>query len=178
MKRDEAIALIDERIAAWVAEGKTCATVAERNERSRFLANQEASAIRIELAARAAEAPIPAYVAITLSPTSRKSAIKTAALYELGENGYRIQVGGGFELTKNGSASRQTIPTAGFEKMSREDPEFKALLESGEFVIEPMTEAEARPIEELVRRFRQAADSTRQLSSQPHPGSNSLRFRG
>jgi len=178
MNRAEILAMIDERIDAAITEGKTCSTIAERNERSRFLANQEASAIRIELAARAAEAPIPAYVAITLSPTSRKSAIRTAALYELGENGYRIQVGGGFELTKNGSASRQTIPTAGFEKMSREDPEFKALLESGDLVIEPMTEAEARPIEELVRRFRQAADSTRQLSSQPHPGSNSLRFRG
>ncbi len=168
MKRDEVIALIDERIAAWVAEGKTCSTVAQKIEHARFLAAQEANAIASELAERASEAPIPPYTAITVSPTSKRSRIKTAALYEIGPNGYRLQVGGGFEIAKDGHASRIELPTAEVSAWrAGADPEFAALVKSGELVLTPMSEAEARPIELLARRFRKAGAVTAMTNAGP-----------
>ena len=168
MKRDEAIALIDERIAAWVAEGKTCATVAERNERSRFLANQEASAIRIELERRAHEPAIPAYVRIAMAPTSMRTSVTTSTIYRINSDGYQLAVGGGFFCEKNGSGRFVEMPAAEVSRWrAGGDPEFAALVDSGDLILTPMSEDEARPVEEHARRFRKAGAATAATNTGP-----------
>ena len=126
----------------------------------------------IELAARAA--PIPPYTAIAMSPTSKRTMIKTAPIYEHRSDGFRRVVGGGLEIARG---MRLEIPTATADEWRRDDPEFAAAVESGELELTVMTEAEARPIEEHNRRFVQAGETTRQIMAQPS-GMGSRTFRG
>ena len=168
MNRAEMIALIDERIAVAVSAGKTCSTMAERIERTGFMDRQALADAQRELERRAHEPPIPAYVRIRMSPTSMHTSVETSTIYQVGLDGYRLAVGGGFRSEKNGSARSIEIPAAEVSRWrAGGDPEFAALVDSGDLVLEPMSEDEARPIEELARRFRQAAGTTAATNTGP-----------
>ena len=159
------IALIDERIAVAVRAGQTCSTMAERIERTIFMDRQALAEAQRELERRAHEPAIPAYVRIAMSPTSMHASVVTATVYQVNLDGYRLAVGGGFFCEKNGAGRYVEMPAAEVSRWrAGGDPEFAALIDSGDLILTPMTEDEARPIEEHARRFRKAGDQQRQLS--------------
>ena len=168
MTRAEMIALIDERIAAAVSAGKTCSTMAERIERTTFMDRMAIADSQRELERRAHEPPIPPYVRIKMAPTSMHTSVETSTVYQVGLDGYRLAVGGGFRCEKNGAARSSEIPAAEVSRWrAGGDPEFAALVDSGDLILEPMTEDEARPVEELARRFRKAAHMTSATNAAP-----------
>jgi len=168
MTRAEMIALIDERIAVAVSAGKTCSTMAEKIERTIFMDRMALADSQRELERRAHEPAIPAYVRIKMSPSSTHANVMTATVYQINSDGYRLAVGGGFFCEKNGPGRFVEMPAAEVSGWrAGGDPEFAALVDSGDLILEAMSEAEARPVEEHARRFRKAGDMTAATNTGP-----------
>ena len=168
MTRAEMIALIDERIAVAVSAGQTCSTIAEKIERGAFLDRMMVADAQRELERRAHEPAIPAYVRVKMSPSSMHANVMTATVYQINSDGYQLAVGGGFFCEKNGPGRFVEMQAAEVSRWrAGGDPEFAALVDSGDLILTPMTEDEARPVEEHARRFRKAGAATAATNTGP-----------
>ena len=168
MTRAEMIALIDERIAVAVSAGQTCQTMAERIERTIFMDRQALADAQRELDRRAHEPAIPAYVRIKMAASSAHPHVLTSTIYRINSDGYQLAVGGGFFCEKNGPGRFVEMQAAEVSRWrAGGDPEFAALVDSGDLILTPMTEDEARPVEEHARRFRKAGAATAATNTGP-----------
>ena len=146
--REDAVALFTEMIAAAIASGSTCATVAERRELSAMHARLEAAAVAAELQVLAREVPIPAWCVVSIAPACLTANIVTPVVTELGPNGGQLPIGGGFQITKFGVAARQNLPRSTVDEMlGGKDPAFAALVADGSLLIEALDPREARGFE-------------------------------
>jgi len=146
--REDAVALFTEMLAAAIASGSTCATVAERRERGAMHDRLEAAAVAAERQVLAREVPIPPWVCVTIAPACLSANIVTPVVTELGPNGGQLPIGGGFQICKYGPAARISLPRSTVDEMlGGKDPMFASLVADGSLLIEALDPREARGLE-------------------------------
>ena len=160
--REDAVVLFTEMLTAAISEGKTCVGLDERRLREAMRIRLEAAAAYAELQALKDEVPIPPWVSIKFPPTGKLESFATPIQTRLGPNGGWLPIGGGFELTRIGSASVQQLPKATVDSwIAGADPFFSDAVRDGVILVEPVDERTARGLELHARAFaavgRQAA---------------------